>query len=215
MKINKIFASVLTVLVITWIVAFVYEPKLPEQIPTHWNIHGEVDDYTSKPWGVYMLPLISTVTSLLLLLLPKIAPKGFKLDSAKKVYEIIVLIMAIFMLGVMVLVFEQALKNSLDMNKWIMGGIGILFVIIGNYLTKVPKNFFMGIRTPWTLSSDEVWYKTHRVGSWTFVVFGALVLLGALLNWPTGLIIGFLSAAALIPVIYSLIVYKKIEGFKE
>lgn len=215
MKINKIFASVITVLLITWIVAFVYDPKLPEQIPTHWNIHGEVDDYTSKPWGVYMLPLISTLTSVFLLLLPKISPKGFKLEGAKKVYEIIVLIMAVFMLGVMVLVFEQALNNSLDMNKWIMGGIGILFIIIGNYLTKVPKNFFMGIRTPWTLSSDEVWYKTHRVGSWTFVGFGALTLLGALLDWPIGLVIGFLIAAGFIPLIYSLVIYKKIEGFKE
>ncbi len=215
MKINKIFASVLTVLIITWIVAFVYDPKLPDQIPTHWNIHGEVDDYTSKPWGVYMLPLISTCTSLLLLILPKIAPKGFKLEGAKKVYEIIVLIMAVFMLGVMVLVFEQALNNKFDMNKWIMGGIGILFIIIGNYLTKVPKNFFMGIRTPWTLASDEVWYKTHRVGSWTFVGFGALALLGALLEWPIVFLTGCLIAAGFIPLIYSLIIYKKIEGFKD
>lgn len=215
MKLNKLFISVLTVLVVTWIVAFMYEPKLPEQIPTHWNIKGEVDDYTSKPWGVYMLPLISTATNLLLFFLPKIAPKGFKLDAAKKVYEILILVMAVFLLAVMVLMFEAALNNDIDMNQWIMGGVGLLFVIIGNYLSKVPKNFFLGIRTPWTLASDEVWFKTHKLGAWAFVVCGLLVMIGALLAWPVMLLTGLLMAAGFVPLIYSLIIYKKIEGFSD
>jgi uncharacterized membrane protein len=212
---NKLIFSIVVVLVISWVVAFIYEAKLPQKIPTHWNIHGEVDGYTNKPWGVYMLPLISTVTSFLLLLLPKIAPKGFKLDSAKSVYEIIVLIMAIFMMGVMVLTFEAALNKAVDVNQWIMVGLGVLFIVIGNYLSKVPKNFFLGIRTPWTLSSDEVWYKTHRLGSWVFVICGMLTLLGGLLSWPMVLMIIILSAAGLVPFIYSLIIYKNIEGFNE
>lgn len=214
-KSHKILFSLGLVILITWIVAFWYEPKLPEKIPTHWNIKGEVDGWTDKPWGVYMLPIISTITSLVLMLLPKIAPKGFKLDEAKSVYEIIVLITAIFLLGVMVLTFEAALNHAVNVNQWIMVGIGALFVLIGNYLSKVPKNFFLGIRTPWTLSSDEVWYKTHRLGSWMFIFCGLLVIIGGFLQWPVQLMIIFLASAALIPVIYSLVIYKKIEGFDD
>ena len=214
-KSYKLLFSIAVVIVVTWLVALWYEPRLPEKIPTHWNIDGEVDGWTEKPWGIYLLPLISTATSLLLMLLPKIAPKGFRLDAAQSIYELLVLIMAIFMLAVMVLTFEAALDKSVDVNQWIMVGIGALFVLIGNYLSKVPKNFFLGIRTPWTLSSDEVWYKTHRLGGWFFIICGLLVILGGFLKWPTMLLIILLSAAALIPVIYSLVIYKKIEGFDE
>ncbi len=215
MKNNKTLFTVMLVLIITWVVAFIYAPQLPEQIPTHWNASGEVDGYTNKPWGVYMLPVISTLLSMLLLVLPKISPKGFKLDSAKKVYDIIVLVMAGFMLAVMVLSFEAALNNELNMNQWMLGAMGVLFLIIGNYLAKVPKNFFLGIRTPWTLASDEVWYKTHRLGSWTFVTAGLLVVLSACLSLPVSWAIAALMVAALLPVVYSLLLYKKIEGFND
>jgi uncharacterized membrane protein len=215
MKNKKILFSVTVVLVITWVVAFIYEPKLPEQVPNHWNINGEVDGYMSKPWGVYLLPFISTVMSILLFFLPAISPKGFKLDAAKKVYEIIILVMTVFMLGIMVLTFEAGLNNEIDMNQWVLIAMGLLYIIIGNYISKVPKNFFMGIRTPWTLASDKVWYKTHRLGSWTFVFAGVISLLGGILQWSLSWLIAALIAAAVIPVIYSLVIYKNIEGFKE
>jgi len=215
MKNKKILFSVLVVTIITWVVAFIYEPKLPEQISTHWNTHGQVDGYTSKPWGVYMLPLISTIMSILLMVLPKISPKGFKLGTARKVYDIIVLAMVVFMFAIMVLSFEASIHGEIDMNQWFLAAMGLLFVVVGNYLTKVPKNFFLGIRTPWTLASDEVWYKTHRLGSWTFVIAGLLVVLCAFLQVSMNWAIGFLMAAGFIPFIYSLIIYKKIEGFNE
>ncbi|MEZ5472344.1 MAG: SdpI family protein [Marinicella sp.] len=214
-KRNKFLFSIAVVIIVTWLVAWWYEPKLPEIIPTHWNIDGEIDGWTKKPWGVYLLPVISSISSLLLMLLPKIAPKGFKLGTAQSIYELFVLIMAIFMFAVMVLTFESALDQSVDANQWIMVGIGILFVLIGNYLSKVPKNFFLGIRTPWTLSSDEVWYKTHRLGSWTFIACGFLVILGGFFKWSTTLLIVILLSAALVPLLYSLVIYKKIEGFDE
>ncbi|MFC3193735.1 SdpI family protein [Marinicella sediminis] len=214
-KDRKTLFAVVAVVLVTWLVAFVYEPGLPEQVPSHWNIHGEVDGYMAKPWGVFFMPLLSTGMSILLWILPMIAPKGFKLDNARSVYELLVLIIALFMLGVMVLTFEAGLNDQVDMNQWMMVGIGALFLILGNYLSKVPKNFFIGIKTPWTLASDEVWYKTHRLGSWTFFIAGLLVILGGFLQWPFGWMIGLLVAAGVIPLIYSLVIYKKIEGFKE
>jgi len=215
MKNNKMLISVVMVLVVTWIVAYIFEPKLPEQVPTHWNSQGEVNGYTSKPWGVYMIPIVSTFTSLLLYVLAKVSPKGFKLKAAETVYELLILIIAIFMLGVMVLTFQAALDESIDINQWIMVGIGALFIVIGNYLTKVPKNFFIGIRTPWTLASDKVWFKTHRVASWTFVIAGMLTLLGGFFAWSMTWMTGVLVSVVLIPILYSLWAYKQIEGFEE
>ena len=215
MKINKTVVTVSLVVIVTWVIAWIYDPRLPDPVPSHWNIRGEVDGFMPKPWGVYLLPLISTVVSALLLFLPKIAPQGFKLKKATKIYELLVLVNAVFLLGVMILVFEAGLNQSIDLNQWMMLLLGALFVLVGNYLSKVPKNFFLGIRTPWTLSSDQVWYKTHRLGSWSFVLAGLAMMVGGIMEWSISWLIGFLVAAALVPVIYSLWAYKKIEGFQE
>lgn len=88
MKSKKIAVSLIVVICVTWIVAVLYYGKLPEKIPSHWNIDGEINGYMTKPWGVYMFPLMSTVLSVILWFLPKVAPKGFKLDSARKAYNI-------------------------------------------------------------------------------------------------------------------------------
>ena len=214
MKSKKIAVSIMVVVCVTWIVAVFYDGKLPDKIPSHWNIDGEINGYMTKPWGVYMLPLMSTVLSMILWYLPKIAPKGFKLDSARKAYNIIIFVMSVFLLAIMVMIFEAALDNTLNTTQFVFTMVGSLFVIIGNYLSKVPKNFFFGIRTPWTLSSDKVWYQTHRVGSWIFIVCGMLVIFVSLMGLSQNFTVALLVSAGLLPVIYSLISYYKIEGFQ-
>jgi uncharacterized membrane protein len=213
MKHKKTAISIIIVLAATWITAFIYYGKLPEQIPTHWNFQGEIDGHMSKPWGVYLIPIISSVLSLILWYLPKIAPKGFKLDGAKKVYNIIVFVLSVFLYVIMIITFKAALDNSLNTTQILFILMGLLNVIIGNYLSKVPKNFFLGIRTPWTLASDKVWYQTHRLGSWTFILCGLLIVIAALIDLSRMVIITLLLLAVLIPAIYSLISYYKIEGF--
>ncbi len=214
MRERTLIFTVAVVLAITWLVACFYQPYLPEMIPTHWNIHGEVNDYIAKPWGVYMLPLISTAVSLLLLILPKISPKGFRLDAALRVYYLITLVMALFLLGLMLLMFNAALNKSFDMNVWLMAGMGGMFIIIGNFLSKVPKNFFLGIRTPWTLASDEVWYKTHRMGAWVFIISGLAIMISALAGLSMNIILVVVGFMALVPILYSLYLYKHLEGFE-
>ena len=213
MKSKKIAVSLIVVICVTWIVAVLYYGKLPEKIPSHWNIDGEINGYMTKPWGVYMFPLMSTVLSVILWFLPKVAPKGFKLDSARKAYNIIIFVMSVFLFAIMVMTFEAALDNTLNTTQFVFTMVGALFVIIGNYLSKVPKNFFFGIRTPWTLSSDKVWYQTHRVGSWIFIVCGMLVIFSSLMGVQQNYIVVLLMSAGLLPVIYSLFSYYKIEGF--
>jgi uncharacterized membrane protein len=197
-----------------WVVAAWYYPQLPDVVPTHWNAQGQADDYMNKPWGVVMLPLISTGVMLLLLVLPKLSPKGFRLDSAGRAYGIVVSIIMVFMLGVMVLSFEQTLGELPSFNQWISGGLGVLLLVLGNYLGKFPKNFWIGIRTPWTLASDEVWFKTHRLAGRTFMAGGVLVIICAIAALKLEYLVGITAVAALTPVIYSLVAYKQLHGFK-
>ena len=211
---NLIITTLITI-AISWIVAFIYSGYLPDPVPTHWNIDGEIDGWTAKPWGVYILPIIDTVTILLLLILPKIAPKGFRLEGALKVYYLLTLVIAVFMLAVMLFMFNAALNKGFNMTTWIMSGIGLLFIVIGNYLTKIPKNFFLGIRTPWTLSNDEVWYKTHRLSAWVFILAGLALMLSAFTPYKQTILITVIIATAGIPILYSLYLYKNIEGFDE
>jgi uncharacterized membrane protein len=87
-------------------------------------------------------------------------------------------------------------------------------VIIGNYLGRVRKNFFIGIRTPWTLASDEVWNRTHRIGGRLFILSGVIIWIGAILRLPLTWTVGVAVGLVLIPVVYSYFLYRKIEGFE-
>jgi uncharacterized membrane protein len=194
--------------------AYLY-PSLPEQIPTHWNLEGEVDDYTAKPWGVLIMPLSAVFVFVIMKLIPVISPKGFRTDQFTGVLNIFMVTLVGFMSGVALLVLLEASGRNVHINEMIFAGVGLLFIVIGNYLGKLRKNFFLGIRTPWTLASDEVWSRTHRLGGWVFVVIGFFLFLQAFIRFSEAWLIGSIVVVALVPIIYSYILYRKIEGFTE
>jgi len=131
------------------VAAWLY-PALPQQIPTHWNIDGEVDAYTAKPRGVVIMPLAAVLVFAIMRLIPVISPKGFRTDNFKDVLNVFTVAIVGFMSGVAVLVLLEANGQDVRINEMIFVGIGLLFVVLGNYMGKVRKNFFIGIRTPWT-----------------------------------------------------------------
>lgn len=196
------------------VAAYLY-PTLPEQIPTHWNIDGEVDGYTPKPWGVLILPLAAVFIFVVMKLIPVISPQGFRTDQFRGVVNIFTVTMVGFMSAVALLVLLAASGRDVHMNEMIFAGVGMLFIVLGNYLGKVRKNFFIGIRTPWTLASDEVWSRTHRLGGWIFVLIGLFMILNAFVRFPVGWLIGSIVVVALVPIVYSFVLYRKVEGFKE
>jgi len=212
---NAMRANILCLIFIAIAVAaaaYLY-PTLPEQIPTHWNLQGEVDDYTSKPWGVLLLPLSAIFTFVLMKVIPVISPRGFRTEQFADVINILMVALVGFMSGVTLLVLLEASGKNVHINEMIFAGVGLLFIVMGNYLGKVRKNFFIGIRTPWTLASDEVWNRTHRVGGKIFVLIGFFMFLNAFFRFPESWLVGAIVFAALIPVVYSYLLYRKIEGF--
>ncbi len=194
------------------VAAYLY-PDLPDQIPTHWNIKGEVDDYTAKPWGVAIMPLAAIFVFVVMRLIPVISPKGFRTDSFMDVVNVFTVVIVGFMSGVAILVLLEANGQDVRINEMIFAGVGLMFIVLGNYMGKVRKNFFIGIRTPWTLASDEVWSRTHRLGGKVFVLIGIFMMLNSFVRFPVQWLIASIVVVALVPVIYSYVIYRRIEGF--
>ncbi|MDZ7642846.1 MAG: SdpI family protein [Woeseiaceae bacterium] len=188
-------------------------PMLPDPMPSHWNVQGEVDAWMPKFWGVAVLPIAAIGLYLLFKAIPYISPKGFRTDAFREVLNIFQVTLVAFTALIALLVFLEATGTDVAMEQTVMAATGVLFLIIGNYLGKVRKNFFLGIRTPWTLASDEVWSRTNRVGGYAFMLGGIVMIVGALTDLRPDWIIGVAVVVAVYPVLHSYLLYRRIEGF--
>lgn len=198
--------------IVVVVAAFVY-PSMPDPMPSHWNAQGQVDGYLPRFWGVALLPLAALAVMLVMRIIPLISPKGFRIGPFAGVLNIFQVMMVGFMSLVGVLVLLEAKGLDVRLNEVIFIALGLLFIGIGLYFGKIRKNFFLGIRTPWTLASDEVWNRTHRLGGRLFVLMGLVMMLGAFFPALAGWTVGFVLVIAVVPVVYSYIVYRRVEGF--
>jgi uncharacterized membrane protein len=188
--------------------------RLPESAPTHWNARGEADGFTPKPWGPFMLPLVMAGVYLLLMVIPRISPRGYRVERFQNVFEIMQAAIMAFLFFVTVLALLAGIGTPVPMDRALHVGTGLLFVVLGNFMGKLTKNFFVGIRTPWTLASDEVWLRTHRLGGKLFVLAGVGLFVAGLLGGGAVSLLVAVAVAGGIPVVYSYVLYRRIEGFK-
>ena len=171
-------AVVLVIIVLSIAVSLYAYPSLPDQIPSHWNAQGEVDGYMSKFWGLFMLPLISIGLLLLFMAIPVIDPLKANIKKFRKQYDRFVVIIIVFFFYIHLLIILWSLSVPFNMTQALIPAIAGLFYYIGVLLTHAKRNWFVGIRTPWTLSSEKVWNKTHRLGGKLFKAAGVVALLG-------------------------------------
>lgn len=190
------------------VIAAMY-PQMPERVPTHWNLHGVADGFMPKPWGPFVLPL--TMAGLLVLFagLRLVSPKEAPVERFGRVYSIITSAVLAFLFVLTVVCGLAATGTAVNVTKVVMLAVGVLFLVMGNFMGKVTRNYFVGIRTPWTLANDEVWFRTHRLGGKVFVVAGLGIAAAVLLDQVV-LALPLLLASAAIPVIYSYAVYRRI-----
>ncbi len=186
--------------------------SLPDPMPTHWNAAGQVNGWMPKFWGAYLLPLLMAGMWLLFLVLPKISPRGFEMEPFLRAWGILKVTILALMATIGALVLRAAQHGGEMSQTPIFVALGILFAVIGNLLGKVTRNFFVGIRTPWTLASEEVWLRTHRLAGKLFVAAGLLMAASAFVGLPLWSTIGVLVVASLVPVVYSYVIYRRIEG---
>jgi uncharacterized membrane protein len=187
-------------------------PRLPETVATHWNLRGVPDGYSPRFWAVVFGPAIMLAATGLFAVLPKFDPRRENYAKFLSSYWLLANAVIVFLGLAHVLVVVNGLGYAVQIDRLLPIGIGLLFVFLGNYLTRVEPNWFIGIRTPWTLSSDTVWRKTHRTGGWLFVFGGLGVALGGAILPPGAffpLFITMIVVIAGIPIVQSYVLWKR------
>ncbi len=185
------------------------------QIPVHWGVEGTPDRYGGKGEALLLIPLVTLGIAALFAVIPRIEPRRANLAKSGRAYTTVWITMAGFMAVMHVVMVLGALGREVDMNRVVFGIVGILFVAIGQVLAGIRSNFFFGIRTPWTLSSELSWSRTHRLGGRLFTLVGVATLLATPLDsGPLLLVIavGGALAAALTAIVYSYVVWRDDES---
>ena len=187
--------------------------KIPAdtRIPIHWNVKGEADGFTGRIGIWYTVFGIAGITALLAIV-PLLEPRKGHLLQSSRAYQAVWLALVGFFGLLHAIIVVSALGHEISINRWICIGIGLLFAVVGNYLGKTRSNFILGIRTPWTLSSERSWRRTHRLGGLLFLLFGIEILLLGIFNVSGKPLFYSLIAGMLVvvpaPLIYSYVVWK-------
>jgi uncharacterized membrane protein len=186
--------------------------RLPAAIPVHWDIHGRVDGEIAKPWGVFVYPIAISVLALLATVLPAISPWGFRIERFARAFQLIVMATIVFIAALMAFVFAPAIGISIATGRAVPAAAGVLLIVIGNVMGKVTHNFFVGVRTPWTLASDEVWSRTNRLTGRLLVLSGIALTVTAVLGIDLLVpLVGILAVIAIVPIGYSYLLYRRLE----
>jgi uncharacterized membrane protein len=185
--------------------------RLPERVASHWNVNDQVDGTMSRFWGVFLMPLITAGMLGLFLLIPAIDPMRANIQTFRRQFNLFITLIVGFLLYLHVLTILWNLGwHGFRMSTAMLPAMGLLFVFVGAMLRVARRNYSIGIRTPWTLASDHVWDRTHRVGAVLFVLSGILAALGALFPGPTAFwfVFGPLLMSTLFLVVYSYILWR-------
>lgn len=201
-----------TLVALMFIAGVVLYPSLPNMIPTHWGFEGQPNQWSSKTWGTWIIPTMSFVFLILFPLLPKLDPKRENYKNFKKSWDVIqtsLVAMMAYMYAVTMYVTFYPEYNNL-VGRAVMIGIGILFVVLGNVMGKVRQNYFVGLKTPWTLEDPGVWQKSQRFAGWMFV-FAGLVFIIEAITWFAVMYVFFVVIAATViaPIVYSYLLSRK------
>ena len=177
---KKITALILAIILLSFALSIYYYPLMPERMASHWNMEGRADGYMPRFWGLFLFPLVLLGLSLLFIAIPRIDPLKANIKKFMKYYEGFIAVFLLFMLSVHLQVILWNLGVMISPNVTLPVGIGLLFFYIGILLEHAKRNWFIGIRTPWTLSSERVWSRTHRIGGKLFKVAAVIVIIGVL-----------------------------------
>ena len=185
--------------------------QLPEQMASHWNANDEVDGTMPKFWGVFLMPIVTLGMFALFIFIPNMDPLKANIVEFRETFNLFIVFFVTFMLYVHILTLIWSLGyNNFKMSTALLPIIGLMFIFIGYMLRKARRNFFIGIRTPWTLSSDTVWSKTHQLGSILFMLSGVFAMIGGFFGGMLAFWLMFvpLIGSTLFLVAYSYVLYR-------
>jgi len=197
----------LVIIILSFLVSIWLYPQLPERMPSHWNAKGDVDGYMPKTWALFMLPIVNLGLLALFLIIPVIDPLKHNIRKFMRYYDGMVVLIIAFMTYVHILTLAYGLGVQFSMVLAMMPALGFLFYYMGILTENAKRNWFVGIRTPWTLSSEKVWNKTHKKGGKLFKASGVIAVIGVLFG---DLAIWFVLVPVLLSTAY-LVVYSYFE----
>ncbi len=206
-KTKLILSSV--IILIPILVGLLLWDKLPDQVATHWNFNGVPNGWSSKEFAVFGLPMFLLAVHWICIIGTKADPKAA--NHPEKIMALVYWICPVVSLFCNGSVYAEALGYPVSINNFGAILVGITFIIIGNYLPKCPHNYTVGIKIPWTLNSEENWNRTHRFAGPIWVICGLMFMVFTFLGYPMLSVI-LIFAAALVPMIYSYMYYKKHEN---
>lgn len=189
--------------------------RMPERVPVHWDAAGNVDRYGSRLEGALLLPAVILLLAILIPVLPRIDPRRANYDKFRPTYHLVMNATLTLLLAIHLGALATGLGFAVPIGRLVPAGVGILFLVLGNALPRARPNWMFGIRTPWTLSNDRVWERTHRVGGYLMFGAGLAILLSALL--PAGqasfaILIGAVVVVSLGSVVYSYVAWRQEMG---
>lgn len=185
--------------------------RLPDRVPTHWNLAGEIDGWSSRLIGAFGLPAVTLGMLLLLTWLPRIDPKRANYARFESAYETMMVAVVAFLVLMHVLVIGTALGWPVNLARVVPVAVGMLLLVLGNVLPQARQNWWFGVRTPWTLSDERVWTRTHRVGGRLMMAAGLLTIATVALPraWSVPVLIACIVAASLGSVVYSYVAWRQ------
>lgn len=191
-------------------IPFVWD-QLPSEIPIHWNLSGEADSYAPKLLGLLLLPALSIITYVFYGVLPRIDPKR-KISLEQRPISALRRLLPVFLTVIFFVALNKQLNPEADIIGGVFVGVAVFMMVIGNYMNNIQPNYFIGIRTPWTLQDSDVWRQTHRLGGRVWIIGGAALLFCWLvydLETMSRLFFPILGVMILAPVGYSYVLYKE------
>ena len=207
---KKINLVVSFIILLSFVLAIYLYPQMPERMASHWNMKGEVDGYMSKFWGLFLMPIILLGLFLLFILIPKIDPLKENIAKFRKYFDSFIVLITLFLFYIYLLTIAWNLGKRFNMGQMMMPALGMLFYYCGILTENAKRNWFIGIRTPWTLSSERVWNKTHKIGGKLFKAAGLIAFLGIFFpNYAFYFILVPALLVAFYTIIYSYFEYQK------
>ena len=198
------------VVIISFLIGLYFYPQLPDQMASHWNAKGEVDDYMTKFWGIFLMPFMMIFMLLLFLFIHRIDPLKKNIEKFRKYFDGFILVFLFFFLYIYLLTLFYNLGYQFNMGQFVVPAMGILFYYCGVLIKNAKRNWFIGIRTPWTLSSDRVWDKTHAIGGKFFKAVGIIAFMGILFpDYMIWILLVPLIGSTIFLIFYSYFEYKK------
>ncbi len=210
MKLRASEFAIIAIIIASFFIGAYFYPSLPEKVASHWNMKSEVDGYVDRFWGAFLMPIISIFLFILFLILPRVDPKRKNIEKFRNYFDLFLVTLFCFLLYIYILTLAWNSGYVFDLGQLMLPGLAILFFVTSYLVSHAEPNWTIGIRTPWTMSSDKVWNKTHVLGGKLFRIASLVILVGAPFPlYAIWFVLVPLFAVALFLVIYSYFEYKK------